>query len=90
MAGSCTGRGEREKPVEDDGEEGYKVYQVGEGVADGACDERHARLEVQRLEQPEHEEQHCSTKPERERSNVWPGKTITDRPGGEKLEQERQ
>mmetsp|Transcript_52023 Transcript_52023/g.135930 ORF Transcript_52023/g.135930 Transcript_52023/m.135930 type:complete len:235 (+) Transcript_52023:475-1179(+) len=41
---------------EDHAEERREVHQVREGHGDGARHERHARLEVQRLEQPQHEE----------------------------------
>lgn len=57
------------------------MYQVGEGVADGAGNERHARLEIQRLKQPQHEEQHCSTKTGSECSNTWIGRASCDRQG---------
>ena len=43
-----------------DGEEYDEVHQVGGGAAHGARDECHAWLEVKRLEQPHHEEQHCT------------------------------
>ena len=43
-------------PKENDGEECDEVHQVCRGVAHGSCNERHPRLKVQRLEQPQHKE----------------------------------
>ena len=47
---------------EDDGEEDEKVDEVHEGVADGAGDERHLRLEVEDLEDAQDEEDDCGGK----------------------------